>query len=50
MREGIAWSLALESIGWGTADHWMRMQASYALAQARRNRVVAQRREEAAGA
>ncbi|MCY4588759.1 MAG: HigA family addiction module antitoxin [Bryobacterales bacterium] len=22
-------ALALEDIGWGTADHWMRMQASY---------------------
>ena len=31
-------ALALEDIGWGTADHWMRMQASYLLAQARRNR------------
>ena len=25
-------ALALESIGWGTAEHWMRMQASYDLA------------------
>ncbi len=24
-------ALALEDIGWGTADHWMRMQASYEL-------------------
>ena len=31
-------ALALEDIGWGTADHWMRMQASYELAQARRSR------------
>ena len=31
-------ALALEAIGWGTADHWMRMQASYELAQARRAR------------
>ncbi len=30
-------ALALESIGWGTAEHWMRMQVSYELAQARRN-------------
>ena len=29
-------ALALEDIGWGTADHWMRMQAAYELAQARR--------------
>ncbi len=26
-------ALALRNIGWGTADHWMRMQASYELAQ-----------------
>ncbi len=31
-------ALALEDIGWGTADHWMRMQASYELARARRIR------------
>ena len=31
-------ALALEDIGWGTADHWMRMQASYDLAQVRRER------------
>ena len=37
-------ALALEDIGWGTADHWMRMQASYELAQARRDRTVAERR------
>ena len=33
-----------EDIGWGTADHWMRMQASYELAQARRERIAAERR------
>ena len=37
-------ALALEDIGWGTADHWMRMQASYELAQARRHRAAAERR------
>ncbi len=37
-------ALTLEDIGWGTADHWMRMQASYELAQARRNRTAAKRR------
>ena len=37
-------ALALEEIGWGTADHWMRMQASYELAQARRGRAAAGRR------
>ena len=31
-------ALALEGIGWGTAEHWMRMQASYELAQVRRAR------------
>ena len=34
-------ALALEDIGWGTAEHWMRMQASYELAQARRERTAA---------
>ena len=29
-------ALALEALGWGTADHWMGMQASYEVAQARR--------------
>ena len=37
-------ALALEDIGWGTADHWMRMQASYELAQVRRDRTPADRR------
>ena len=37
-------ALALEDIGWGTAEHWMRMQASYELAQARRDRTGAERR------
>ena len=29
-------ALELEGIGWGTADHWMRLRAAYELAQARR--------------
>ncbi len=29
-------ALALEDIGWGTVEHWMRMQTSYELAQAQR--------------
>lgn len=33
-------ALALEHIGWGTAEHWMRMQASYELAQVRRKRTA----------
>ena len=35
---------ALEDIGWGTVDHWMRMQASYRLTPARRDRIAAERR------
>ena len=37
-------ALALEDIGWGTASHWMRMQASYELAQARQERATTERR------
>ena len=39
-RAGVSANLALslEAIGWGTAEHWMRMQASHELAQARRLR------------
>ena len=37
-------ALALEGIGWGTAEHWMRMQAAYELAQAHRDRATAERR------
>ena len=40
-------ALALEDIGWGTADHWMRMKASYDLAQARRARATAEQRASA---
>ena len=36
-------ALVLEAIGWGTADHWMRMQASYELAQARRDQTAVER-------
>ena len=36
-------ALALEGIDWGTADHWMRMQAAYELAQARRQRRTSRR-------
>ena len=41
-RAGVSANLALslEAIGWGTAEHWMRMQASYELARARRSRRV----------
>ena len=35
---------AAEDIGWGTADHWMRMQSSYELVRARRDRAAGQRR------
>ena len=39
-RAGVSAKMALEleGIGWGTADHWMRMRAAYELAQARRQR------------
>ena len=42
-RAGVsaAMALALESIGWGTAEHWMRMQVSYDLAQERRKQTGA---------
>ena len=42
-KEGVSANiaLALEDIGWGTAEHWMRMQASYELAQARQHRTSA---------
>lgn len=33
-------ALALEGIGWGTAEHRTRMQASYELGQARRERAA----------
>ena len=36
-------ALSLESLGWGMAEHWMRMQASYELASARRQRATAKR-------
>ena len=36
-----AMALALESIGWSNADFWMRRQAGYDLAQARRARGAA---------
>ena len=36
-------ALALEAIGWGAADHWMQMQASYELAQSRRARANTER-------
>ena len=41
-----AMALALEDLGWGTAEHWMRMQASYELARARRARATGDRRAE----
>ena len=37
-------ALALEGIGWSNASFWMRLQASYELAQARRDRAAAERR------
>ena len=40
-------ALALEGIRWGTADHWIRMHASYELAQAQRDQTAAERRTRA---
>ena len=37
-RVSASMALALEGLGWGTADHWMRMQVSYERAQAQRAR------------
>lgn len=36
-----AMALALERLGWGTADHWVRMQGSYDLARERRRQAAA---------
>ena len=38
-KAGVSANMALAAGNprWGTADHWMRMQASYELAQARRH-------------
>lgn len=36
-----AMALALERIGWSDAEHWMRMQVSYDLAQERRKQAAA---------
>ena len=36
-----AMALALERIGWSDAEHWMRMQGSYDLAQERRKQAAA---------
>ncbi len=38
-RAVVSANMALEEFGWNTAEHWMRMQASYDLAQARWDRV-----------
>ena len=45
-RAGVSASmaLALERIGWGTADHWVRMQGSHDLARERQKRAGAPHR------
>ena len=43
-KAGAAANMALEDIGWGTAEHWMQMQANHGLAQARRARAASERR------
>ena len=42
-RAGVSASmaLALERIGWGTAEHWVRMQGSYDLARERQRQTAA---------
>ena len=40
-RLGISPRMALERIGWSNADHWMRLQAAYDLAQERRKQAAA---------
>lgn len=42
-RAGVspAMALALERLGWSSAEHWLRMQASYDLAQERRKQTTA---------
>jgi len=40
-------ALSLEDVGWGTAEHWMRMQASHEIAQARRERATRERLSDA---
>ena len=42
-------ALALENLGWGTADHWVRMQASHELAQARHRQAASPARSSARG-
>ena len=37
-------AIRLEKAGWSNADHWMRVQAAYDLAQARRHEDVIQGR------
>ena len=34
-KAGVSANMALGDIGWGTAENWTRMHASYELAQAR---------------
>lgn len=37
-------ALSLERIGWGTAEHWLRMQVSYDVAQVRLSKTSAKQR------
>ena len=43
-KAAVSVNMALEEIGGGTAERWVRMQASYELAQARRERATTVRR------
>ena len=42
-RASVSAALALERIGWSDAEHWMRMQAIYDVAQERRKQAELQR-------
>jgi len=43
-KAGVSANMALEDIGWGTAEHWMRMQANYEFAQEHHDLDVAENR------
>ena len=38
---GVSPAIALERLGWSDAEHWMRMQGGYNLAQERRRQTTA---------
>ena len=40
-RTNLSPAMAFEAVGWSTAEHWLRMQASYDLAALRRREQTA---------